>query len=124
MKLSAFIINTLVTIVLPLQNLAVADTPAKVMVLDFQLNDLTDIPNAHLELERIKLLSSTYKHNLNKLGVNIVPVADKLKIDMDTMSPTYLFDHIEYLADIAAENGADYALVGVAFKPTYLFVYP
>ena len=94
------------------------------MVLDFQLNDLTDLPNAPQELERIDYLSKTYKENLEKQGINIVPVADKLKSDIQNESPTYLFDHIEYVADVARESGADYVLIGVALKPTYLFVYP
>lgn len=94
------------------------------MVLDFQLNDLTDLPNAPQELERIGYLTKIYKEVLVKQGVNIVSVADKLKVDIQNQSPTYLFDQIEYVADVAAESGADYVLIGVALKPTYLFVYP
>jgi hypothetical protein len=112
------------SIIFPVFNDANAATPPKVMVLDFQLNDLTDLPNAPQELERISYLSKIYKENLEKLGVNIVPVADKLKADIQNQSPTYLFDHIEYVADVAAESGADYVLIGVALKPTYLFIYP
>lgn len=101
-----------------------AATTSKVMVLDFQLNDLTDIPNASEELERISYLTMKYKESLEAQGVNIVPVADKLKTDIQNQSPTYLFDHIKYVAEVAADSGADYALIGVALKPTYLFVYP
>lgn len=40
-----------------------AATTPKVMVLDFQLNDLTDIPNAPEELERISYLTKIYKES-------------------------------------------------------------
>jgi hypothetical protein len=112
------------SIIFPVYNDANAATPPKVMVLDFQLNDLTDLPNAPQELERISYLSKIYKESLEKQGVNVVPVTEKLKADIQHQSPTYLFDHIEYVADVAAQSGADYVLLGVALKPTYLFVYP
>jgi len=124
LKYLIFFLSITLSIIFPVFNYADAATPSKVMVLDFQLNDLTDLPNAPQELERISYLSKIYKESLEKQGVNIVPVAEKLKADIQNQSPSYLFDHIEYVADVAAESGADYALIGVALKPTYLFVYP
>lgn len=124
MKYLLIYLTITLSIIFPVLNLANAATPSKVMVLDFQLNDLTDLPNAPEELERISYLTKTYKEVLAKQGVNIVPVADKLKADIKNQSPTYLFDQIEYVAEVANESGADYVLIGVALKPTYLFVYP
>jgi hypothetical protein len=124
MKYLAICLSLAFYINFPGLSYAHAAPPSKVMVLDFQLNDLTDIPNAPQELERISYLTMRYKESLEKKGVNIVPVADKLKADIQNQSPTYLFDHIEYVAEVAAKSGADYVLIGVALKPTYLFVYP
>ena len=124
MKLLAIAISVILSLVFPVINQANAAAPSTVMVLDFQLNDLTDLPNAPQELERIGYLTKVFKEILVKQGVNIVPVASKLKADMQNQSATYLFDQIEYVADVAAESGADYVLIGVALKPTYLFVYP
>jgi hypothetical protein len=101
-----------------------AKEAAKVMVLDFQLNDMTDLPNAPEELARIRHLTKTYKQALIKNGVNIIPANDKLTSTMGAQSPTYLFDNVEQAANLAAGSGADYLLIGVALKPTYLFVYP
>ncbi|CAG0997280.1 hypothetical protein MTYP_02636 [Methylophilaceae bacterium] len=103
---------------------SLAQGPAKVMVLDFQLNDLTDLPNAPQELERIAYLSSTYKQKLADNGVEVVPVNERLKADVAVQSATYLFDNVPYAAKQAEGSGADYLLIGVALKPTYLFVYP
>ncbi|WP_052185136.1 DUF2380 domain-containing protein [Methylotenera versatilis] len=124
MKYLTIFLSVTFSIIFPVLNYANAAASSKVMVLDFQLNDLTDLPNAPQELERISYLTKTYKEVLEKKGVNIVPVADKLKADIQNQSPTYLFDQIEYVAEVATESGADYALINVALKPTYLFVYP
>ena len=124
MKHVAIALSIILSFVFPVINQANAAAPSKVMVLDFQLNDLTDLPNAPQELERISYLTKVFKEVLVKQGVNIVPVANKLMADMQNQSATYLFDQIEYVADVAAESGADYVLIGVALKPTYLFVYP
>lgn len=103
---------------------AFAGKDAKVMVLDFQLNDLTDLPNAPEELARIAYLSATFKQKLVDNGVALVPVNDRLKAELSANSPTYLFDRVEHAAKLAEGSGADYLIIAVALKPTYLFVYP
>ncbi len=101
-----------------------AEPIAKVMVLDYQLNDLTDLPNAPEEVARIALLSSVYKQRLAENGVELVPVNQALQHAVENESPTYLFDNVPNAAKMAEGSGADYLLIGVALKPTYLFVYP
>ncbi|MDO8962577.1 MAG: DUF2380 domain-containing protein [Methylophilus sp.] len=96
----------------------------KIMVLDFQLNDMTGLPNAPEELERIRYLTTTYKQKLTENNLQLVPVNEKLLAVIKHQSATYLFDNIETAAELAADSGADYLLINVALKPTYLFVYP
>lgn len=96
----------------------------KVMVLDFVLNDLTDLPNPPEELARIAYFNVAFKQKLVEDGVEMVPVNDKIKAISATQSATYLFDHTDIAASLAEGSGADYILIGVAMKPTYLFVYP
>jgi hypothetical protein len=96
----------------------------KVMVLDFPLNDLTDLPNPPQELARIAYFNASFKQKLTSDGVDIVPVNNKIKSISETQSATYLFDHADVAASLAEGSGADYIIVGVAMKPTYLFVYP
>lgn len=115
-----FTVCTTAMFALPAQ----AEPIAKVMVLDYQLNDMTDLPNAPEELERIAYLSSTYKQRLADNGVELVPVSEALKNAVANQSPTYLFDNVPNAAKMAEGSGADYLLIGVALKPTYLFVYP
>jgi hypothetical protein len=96
----------------------------KVMVLDFQLNDMTDLPNAPEELARISHLSKTYQQKLAAHGLTLIPPNEKIQAVIKNQSATYLFDNVETAADLAAGSAADYLLIGVALKPTYLFVYP
>ena len=102
---------------------ASAGTDAKVMVPDFQLNDLTDLPNAQEELARIAYLSSTFRQKIIEYGIEVIPANDQLKVEMSANSATYLFDHPAIAAKLAEGSGADYLVVGVALKPTYLFIY-
>lgn len=96
----------------------------KVMVLDFPLHDLTDLPNAPEELARIAHFNASLKQKMVDAGVELVPVNEQIKAVAAAQSATYLFDHTGIAASLAEGSGADYILIGVAMKPTYLFVYP
>ncbi|HYG31354.1 MAG TPA: DUF2380 domain-containing protein [Methylophilaceae bacterium] len=99
-----------------------AQTP-RVMALDVQLDDRTGIPDAPEEIERIRLLTESFKKALAASGIALVPANDKLKAAQATQSATYLFDNVEHAAELAGDD-ADYLIIVVALKPTYLFVYP
>ncbi|MGQ0443350.1 MAG: DUF2380 domain-containing protein [Methylophilaceae bacterium] len=101
-----------------------SETNAKVMVLDFQLNDLTDLPNAPEELARIAYLSTIFKQKIADSGISVISANDQLKRELPTNSATYLFDQPALAAKLAEDSGADFLIMGVALKPTYLFVYP
>jgi Protein of unknown function (DUF2380) len=104
--------------------IAFAEPLAKVMVLDFPLHDLTDLPNPPEELARISYFNVAFKQKLLDDKVEIVPVNDNIKAISAEQSATYLFDHTDIAANLAEGSGADFILIGVAMKPTYLFVYP
>ena len=111
-------------LVLLTNTLAVAKPMSKIMIVDFQLSDLTDLPNPPEELARIDYLSTIFKKSLADEGIEIVPVNDRIKDEVLKHSATYLFDHTDVAVDLAKDSGADYIIIGVAMKPTYLFVYP
>ena len=108
----------------PAATLTTTPLIGKVMVVDFPLSDLTDLPNPPEELARIAYFNVAFKQKLAEDGVQIVPVNDKIKVIAATQSATYLFDHTDIAASLAEGSGADYIILGVAMKPTYLFVYP
>ena len=117
-------VATVQTTTKPAETLTVETSIGKVMVLDFPLSDLTDLPNPPEELARIAHFNDTFKQKLANDGVQIVPVNDKIKAIASAQSATYLFDHADIAASLAEGSGADYIIIGVAMKPTYLFVYP
>lgn len=101
-----------------------ADKAPKVVVLGFSLNDLTDLPNAPEELKRIDLLTKTFKERLSSKGVEVLPMSEKSAAETAKLSPTYFYDHTDTAVEFNKDTGADYVVIGVALKPTYLFVYP
>lgn len=107
-----------------LTQLAFAGSSVKVMVLDFPLNDLTDLPNPPEEIAHISKFNIAFKQKLIGDGAEIVPVNDQIKAIAAEQSTTYLFDHTDIVADLAKGSGADYIVIGLEMKPTYLFVYP
>lgn len=115
---------TQITLAATENNAVSAKVIAKVMVVDFLLNDLTDLPNPPEEIARTADFNQYFKQRLLDDGVVLVPVTNNIKVVTATQSATYLFDHPEIAADLAKGSGADYILIGVAMKPTYLFVYP
>ena len=115
---------TVQTIAKPAGVLTAETSIGKVMVVDFPLSDLTDLPNPPQELARIAYFNVAFKQKLADDGVQIVPVNDKIKAIAAAQSATYLFDHTDIAASLAEGSGADYIIIGVAMKPTYLFVYP
>jgi hypothetical protein len=124
MKHVFFRFALLIALIVPVVPAAFAGAGAKIMVLDFQLNDLTDLPNAPEELARIAYLTSAFKQKLADDSVELVPVNNSLNALSAAQSPTYLFDHVDIAASLAEGSGADYLIIVVALKPTYLFVYP
>src|SRR5688572_620102 len=109
-----FLMLFLLTGILAYKNVYAVDISPNIMVLDFQLNDMTDLPNAPEELQRINDLTTIYKQKLADHNVEIIPVNEKLKAVTKTQSATYLFDNVETAATLAAGSGADYLLIGVA----------
>lgn len=105
-------------------SMAHAEPQAKVVVVAFELNDMTNLANAPEELQRIALLSTQFESSLKRLGVNVVPAGAQVRAEVEKHSPSYLYDNVSTAVNLNRETGADYLVIGVALKPTYLFVYP
>jgi hypothetical protein len=124
MKTSAFKFLAALLIILWSGMSYAADNAPKVVIMAFELNDLTGIPDAPEEKTRVELLSKTFKDQLKDKGVEILPPSEKAKAEITRNSPGYFFDNTDTAVDINSEANADYIVIGVALKPTYLFVYP
>lgn len=107
----------------PLVSMAAENSP-KVVVIAFQLDDKTELPNAVEELKRVELLSTTFINHLIRKEVTTVSPSKEVQDELNKHSPSYLFENVETALDLNRDAQADYLIIGVAFKPTYLFVYP
>ena len=92
-------------------------------ILDFELNDLTLLPQTPEELARTASIRPQLEEALGK--------RDEIRlVSIDTEAATranagfgYLFDHHEAAARLGREQGADWVLVGRLHKPSFLFAY-
>ena len=96
---------------------------ANVMVLDFELKDLTIYEDNLQELERTKKFKPLLEQALvdvAKRSIVNFEIADQLEADI---GKGYLYDHHDLVAALGQENGAKWVVVGRVHKPSYLFSY-
>ena len=102
-----------------------ADAPVlkKIMAVEFELRDVSPIPNVAQEIERTALIDSVIKKTLAENGYEIVPACDALK-KVYAQGNGYLYDRPDIAGKIGGECGADYVFMGQTWKPSFLFVFP
>lgn len=94
-----------------------------IAVLDFELNDLTLLPQTPEEVERTASIRPMLETALLELsGVRLVSVDATVAAEADA-GFGYLFDHHEVAAQLGREHGADWVVVGRLHKPSFLFAY-
>lgn len=108
-------------------SLLAADSPTeampKIMVVDFELRDVSPIPNVAQEVERTALVDAVIRKSLSAKGYELVPACEKLQ-DASEQGLGYLYDRPEIAGKLGGECGADYVLMGQTWKPSFLFVFP
>lgn len=95
----------------------------KIMVVDFELRDVSPIPNVTQEIERTALIDSVIRKTLTVSGYELMPACEELKKASD-QGNSYLYDRPEVAGEIGGRCGADYVLMGQTWKPSFLFVFP
>ena len=95
----------------------------KIMVVDFELRDVSPIPNVTQEVERTMLIDSVIRKTLTENGYTLITACSELKKASD-QGNSYLYDRPEVAGTIGGECGADYVLMGQTWKPSFLFVFP
>lgn len=100
-----------------------ADATKKIMVVDFELRDVSPLPNVTQEVERTALIDKVIKKTLVENGYEITVACDALK-KASAQGEGYLYDRPEVAGKIGSDCGADYVLMGQTWKPSFLFVFP
>lgn len=93
------------------------------MVVDFELRDVSPIPNVAQEVERTEYIDSVIRNTLKEAGYTLMEPCDVL-IQASQQGLGYLYDRPEVAGRLGGECGADYVLMGQTWKPSFLFVFP
>lgn len=95
---------------------------ARVVILDFELKDVTYLPNRPEEIERTASIKPLLTDELKKAGLIILPIDSAAQQSLN-MGVGYLFDHVDVAAQLGKKVNADYVIVGRLHKPSFLFAY-
>lgn len=95
-----------------------AHAEVKIAVLNFELKDLTLLPNHPDELKRTASIQPLLMAELQKNGYVTLPIDEPV-----SMGNGYLFDHADVAAQLGKTVNADYVIVGRLHKPSFLFAY-
>jgi len=102
---------------------ATTHAATRIAVLDFELNDITSLPNTPAELQRTASMAPLLSEAFNRIdGFQIVPVPVDLQKSANS-SFGYLFRFPEVAAKLGQQVGADWLVVGQHSKPSHLFSY-
>lgn len=102
---------------------ATAHANSRFAVLDFELNDITSLPNIPTERQRTATMAPLLIDTLSKTdGYEIVPVDAKLQKTANS-SFGYLFRFHDVAAQLGKQLGADYIIVSQHSKPSFLYSY-
>lgn len=102
---------------------ATSDQPAKIMVVNFELRDVSPLPNTAQEVERTEHIDTVIRNTLESAGYTLMQPCEEL-VKASQQGLGYLFDRPEVAGKIGRECGADYVLMGQTWKPSFLFVFP
>lgn len=102
---------------------APARADVRIAVLDFELVDLTLLPRPPEEVERAASLKALLEKSLIARGGYRIAAADPTARSFEARSVGYLWNHPEEAAGLAQPGEADYVLVGMVAKPSFLFEY-
>ena len=100
-----------------------AQAQTTIMTVDFELRDVSPLPNVTQEVERTALVNAVIKQTLTENGYTLLPACKALKLAAE-QGNSYLYDRPEIAGQLGGDCGADYVLLGQTWKPSFLFVFP
>jgi hypothetical protein len=102
---------------------ASAGAETRIAVLNFELNDITSMPNTPAELKRTSTMAPLLMEALAQSGVYRIAAVDTDSQKAANAGFGYLFRFHDLAAQLGREQGADWILVGQHSKPSFLFSY-
>lgn len=100
-----------------------AQDEVRLAVLDFELRDLTLLPDSPQELERAASVAHLLRQVLAESGDFAIVEVDGSAQATANVSVGYLFAHPNVAAKLGREFDAEFVAVGRLHKPSFLFAY-
>jgi hypothetical protein len=100
-----------------------ANSATRIAVLDFELNDITSLPNTPAERQRTASMAPLLSAALSRIyDYELVPIgADAQKAANSSFG--YLFRFHDIAAKLGRQHGVDWIIVSQHSKPSFLFSY-
>jgi hypothetical protein len=100
-----------------------ADATPRIAILNFELNDITSLPNTPQEQLRTASIRPLLEQALEQTGdYEIVPIKPEDQLAANS-SFGYLFRFNDLAAKLGEQYGADWIVVSQHSKPSFLFSY-
>jgi len=114
---------TLIIIIITLFSSSAVNAVQRIAVLNFELNDITSLPNTPQEQVRTASIGPLLEQALSQDGnCEIIQINAAVQIAANS-SFGYLFRFNDLAAKLGAQVGADWIVVGQHSKPSFLFSY-
>lgn len=98
-----------------------ANSTMRIAVLNFELNDITSLPNTPAELARTASMAGLLQQALSGMPETIiVPVAKETQTAANP-GPGYLYRFPDLAAKLGQQQGADWIVVAQHSKPSFLY---
>lgn len=123
--LTVFKFALLLLITMVFSPIAISDEnqSPSILVLDFELNDLTLHPDTVREEKRVKTLRPLLREKLDEIYSYRIAELSQQKRDEENKGRGYIFDRPEVSARMARAADADWVVSGRLHKASFLFVY-
>lgn len=95
----------------------------KIAVFDFELNDITSLPNTSDEIQRTASFKPLLENVINSLGGYEIIQINTKEYNLQNAGLGYLYRFHDISASLGEEVGAKWVIVGQHSKPSFLFSY-
>lgn len=100
-----------------------ANAVSRIAILDFELNDITSLPNTPEELIRTASIKPLLEQAIAKEGGFEIIQINAQAHHTANAGFGYLFNFNDVAAELGKQVGADWVIVGQHSKPSFLFSY-
>jgi len=115
--------STLIVLLIPILSGNLAHAAPRIVILAFELNDITSMPNTPQEKVRTASFQPLLEQALKQSStVEIVRIPPETQTTANS-GLGYLFRFHELAAQLGGQAGADWVVVGQHSKPSFLYSY-